>query len=98
MKKFLSILAFVLLSFIAVDAQKREQLFTLKETPAARASKSSIASVREAEIQVNFASMQRGGSTPLRIALFDGKTYEAMQLTSEGFETRGMDDFTWRGK
>src|ERR1041384_1589606 len=98
MKKLLSFFAFVLLSVVCINAQNRDQLFSLKETPAARVSKFSPATIRESEIEINFASMLRGTSAPLSITLFDNKTYSAMPLASEGFEMRAIDDFTWRGK
>jgi len=98
MNKILLPALLVLLGFTFVNAQSRDQLFSLKETPGARADKTSPASVRESEIQVNFASMLRGSSARLSITLFDGKTYQAVQELSEGLEMRALDDFTWRGK
>lgn len=98
MKKSLSIAVLILLGVVYVNAQKRNPLFILKETQSAKAGKTSIASIREREIQINFESMLRGASAKLNIALFDNKTYEAEQLASEGFEMRALDDFTWRGK
>jgi hypothetical protein len=83
---------------LSINAQDREQLFSLKEMRPASAAKSSIASVREAEIQINFANLLGRNSDRLSITLFNNKTYEAAQVSSEGFEARAMDDFTWRGK
>ncbi len=74
-------------------AQNRTKLFELKETPAAKVEKSSIASVRESEISFNSVNFRQNDS--LEITLFDGKTYEAKHLNTE---TRAMDDYTWRGK
>jgi hypothetical protein len=98
MKKISLITLSILISFVSISAQNRSSLFTLKETPGARADKTSPASVRESEIQINFAGMLRGSAARLSITLFDGKTYEAVQEMSEGLEMRAMDDFTWRGK
>lgn len=98
MKKTFLITFFILMGFGSINAQNRDQLFSLKEIPSAKPNKTSIASVRESEIQVNFESMLRGSSARLSITLFDGKVYEAAQEISEGFEMRAMDDFTWRGK
>lgn len=98
MKKILLILAVIFLCFAAASAQRRNALFVLKETPGAGLNKTSIASVRESEIRINFESMLRGSAEHLSITLFDGKTYEAVQEISEGLEMRALDDFTWRGK
>src|ERR1044072_497597 len=98
MKQLLLFFALVLLSVVCINAQNRDQLFILKETPTAASGRFSPAAVRESEIQINFASMLRGNAARLKITLFDNKTYEAVQLASEGFEARALDDFTWRGK
>ncbi len=74
-------------------AQNRTKLFELKETPAAKVEKTSIASVRESEINFNSTNFSQNNS--LEIPLFDGKSYEAKHLNTE---TRTMDDYTWRGK
>lgn len=74
------------------------KLFSLKEQPglASEANRSSIASVREAEIvfteESNTSLAER---TRLTITLFDGVEYQA--VVSE-VERRGPDDITWRGK
>ncbi len=82
------------------SAQKQVTLFSLVETPQARAEseKYSPASVREGEIVFQNNLIERENSESLLIPLFDGKTYEAIRNKSEGFEMRGADDFTWRGK
>jgi peptidyl-Asp metalloendopeptidase len=76
-----------------VEAQNRTKLFELKEIPAAKIEKNSIASVRESEIMFNFTSFRQNNS--LEIPLFGSKTYEAKHFQTE---TRAMDDYTWRGK
>jgi hypothetical protein len=98
MRKIFLLAIFTLAGLVAINAQAREQLFSVKEMRPAKAAKTSVASVREAEIEINFAGMMRGSSTRLSIPLFDNKTYEAAQVSSEGFEARAMNDFTWRGK
>jgi len=77
----------------SISAQTRAKLFELKETPAARSEKSSIASVRESEIE--FGSLSFRQTETLEIPLFDGKTYAAKLFRAE---TRAMNDFTWHGK
>ncbi len=96
--KQLLLFALVLLGVVCINAQNRDQLFILKEAPAAGISKFSPAAVRESEIEINFAGMLRGNTARLRVTLFDDKTYDVVQRVSEGFEMRAMDDFTWRGK
>ncbi|MGC2234863.1 MAG: M12 family metallo-peptidase [Pyrinomonadaceae bacterium] len=88
-------LAAVVFTSDSVSGQNRQTLFSLKESPQAKSvpEKSSIASVRESEI--NFNSLSAGESTRLRFPLFDGKIYEANRVESE---TRTADDYTWRGK
>jgi hypothetical protein len=79
-----------------VDA-RNACLFTFNETPKARpaAEKSSLASVKEAEISIDTATLLRPDLVRLDLPLFDGKTYRAQ---SEEIETRGVSDTTWRGK
>jgi peptidyl-Asp metalloendopeptidase len=80
----------------AVGAQSRPKLFALK-TPAATVAateKTSIASVRESEIEFNFASLRAGEDNVLEFPLFDGKVYRAKRFDTE---FRAMDDYTWRG-
>jgi hypothetical protein len=78
---------------VSAPAQTGARLFEIKETPAARTEKSSVASVRESEIA--FGSMSLRQAETLEIPLFDGKTYAAQQFQTE---TRAMNDYTWRGK
>lgn len=81
-------------------AQKRTPLFIFTETPAAKPEgvKYSPASVREVEIRFQGSSLARENAEKVSFPLFDGKTYEARRNNSEGFESRGAEDFTWRGK
>jgi peptidyl-Asp metalloendopeptidase len=77
------------------SGETRPALFSLKESPQARAEneKSSIASVRESEIVFNNA--QEIDAARLKFPLFDGKIYQAARVESE---FRAVDDYTWRGK
>ncbi len=78
------------------DAQTRN-LFELKEEPRARleAERSSVASLRESEIDITDFSIKANRARKLRFPLLDGKIYEA---ALSNFEDRGSNDFTWRGK
>lgn len=93
MKK-LSVLAILVFVFVIYSSgQNSVSLFVPKETANAKADKSSIASVRESEIEINrlnFAETLR-----LNFPLFDGKIYEAKRISTE---IRALDDYTWRGK
>ncbi len=82
------------------EAQSRISLFSLKENPQAKgeSGKYSVASVRESEIVFSNEAFRQENSETLSMPLFDGKIYEAVRNESEGLETRGADDFTWRGK
>ena len=83
---------------VKVDAQKgASALFSFRETPAARpsAEKSSLASVKEADISIDLQQLSRGTTPRLRIPLFDGKTYQAVNTSTE---MRDLTDLTWRGK
>jgi len=83
---------------VKVDAQKgTSALFTFRDTPAARpsAEKSSLASVKEADISIDLTQLSRGTTPWLRIPLFDGKTYQAVNTSTE---MRDLTDLTWRGK
>lgn len=108
-KLFLSLgfgLILVLAAFFASfyspesKAQNRVLLFSLTETPGAKAENErySVASVRESEITFQNNAFESENSEILNIPLFDGKTYQAIRHKSEGLEIRGADDFTWRGK
>ncbi len=74
------------------------KLFAFKEQPrlVSETDRSSIASVREAEIVfTDQSSASLVGRTRLTITLFDGVEYQA---TVSEVERRGLDDITWRGK
>lgn len=77
------------------NAQSAGLLFTVRETPQAKSEKSSLASVRESEIEFNWRNLRAGDAETLSFPLFDGKTYKAARFQ---IETRASDDFTWRGK
>lgn len=77
------------------EAQTGVPLFTLRETARAKAEKSSLASVRESEIEFNSPDYLYRSAETLSFPLFDGKTYKAVRLQTE---SRSSDDFTWRGK
>lgn len=96
-KLFLAIaISVVVLSFANLGAaQTRAKLFALKETPSVKTDKTSLASVRESEIEFNFASLSQTANGTLDIPLFDGKTYRAEQFQTE---LRALDDYTWRGR
>ncbi|MDQ3797994.1 MAG: zinc-dependent metalloprotease [Acidobacteriota bacterium] len=81
----------------AASGQNRVSLFSLKETPRARAEaeKSSVASIRESEIAFDFRSLGETESARLSFPLFDGVIYEAQRAA---IEIRAFDDYTWRGK
>lgn len=94
----LPIIAFAVLSTGAFAQGKRG--FSIAETPAARSAeqRTSVASVREAEIAVDAAAFLGGRQERLILPLFDGKTFGAKQLDSEGSEVFALDNFVWRGK
>lgn len=96
MKKLFWTLGLLVLTLnftFSAAAQNSAKLFEIKETPAARTEKSSIASVRESEIAFDSLSLRQAET--LEIPLFDGKTYAAKHFQTE---TRAMNDYTWRGK
>lgn len=82
------------------ESQARFPIFSLKEAPKAitDGEKSSLASVRESEIELAFESDSLKATSTIDIPLFDGKLYSAEQLKFEGMEDRASNDFTWRGK
>ncbi len=63
--------------------------------PAAEAARSSIASVREAEIAFGSSGQELARLSRLTIPLFDEKEFEAFVTQTE---LRAADDITWRGK
>lgn len=73
------------------------KLYSLKTVaqPAAEADRSSIASVREAEIDFASDGQALVRQNRLSITFFDGKEFEA---NLSDVEQRAADDFTWRGK
>lgn len=102
---FLTNFAIVLCIFFAgvVSAQKGSQnsaIFKILDSPkaAVEANRASIASVREAAIQIDPQAFRGGVADRIIVPLFDAQIYEAKRLAVNGFEFRGMDDFTWRGK
>lgn len=82
------------------NAQSEVSLFSLGATRTGLSDdeKSSIASVGETEISFNLVSRERVNSERLSFPLPDGKIRVAVQRRIEGFEERGENDFTWRGK
>lgn len=103
MLKFSSILfllAAAICSSLGVTQRSSAQpltsaLYAIQGDAKAVGDKSSIASVREAEITFGAIGQDLVRQTRLTLPLFDGKTVEA-ELTE--FEQRGVDDATWRGK
>ena len=89
----LGLLFVLVLSSQFTAAQNRAKLFEIKKVPAAKSIKSSIASVRESEISIDFSNFRQ--TETLEIPLFDGKTYFAGKTETE---VRAMDEFSWRGK
>jgi len=63
--------------------------------PAIGAAKSSIASVREAEITFDMSGPNLVAAENITVSLFDGKQFEARVRETE---RRALDDVTWRGK
>ena len=98
---FALVLAAVFAGFYSPESgaqsSNRARLFNLAETPHARAEneKYSPASIRESEIAFQDNAFESRNSARLSFPLFDGKTFEAIRLESEGLEARGADDFTW---
>lgn len=89
---------FMIAMVTSAAAFDSRDLFTLKESPKARSvdERSSIASVREAEIAIGRSVL--ANSSTVRFTLFDNKNFIANRLESEGFEIRGSENLTWRGK
>jgi hypothetical protein len=73
------------------------KLYSLKTVakPMAESERSSIASVREAEISFNSYGQDLAARPRLSMTLFDGKEVEAIAAQAE---QRAPDDITWRGK
>ncbi|CAN5737275.1 zinc-dependent metalloprotease [soil metagenome] len=97
MKHALSLASLILAAILLVSpavSQDKVRLFSIDETPSAVSDKSSIASVREAEISFAQSADLTSRATSLEITLFDGKSYT---VTPRGVEKRSIDDYTWRG-
>lgn len=96
---FLGLAAVVAFGSVAF-AQTKRVAFRIVEQPIARSadSRTSVASVREAEIAVDASAFQAGQQEQLSIPLFDGKAFDARRLASEGKEVFSQDNFVWRGK
>lgn len=80
--------------------QDHQSLFSLGGTLSylTEQEQSSLASVSESEINFNLASLSQIDSERLSFPLPDGNIHVAVRNKMEGFEYRGKDDFTWRGK
>jgi len=94
------VLAGVLALATGAFGQAKRAAFRIVEQPVARSAeaRTSVASVREAEISVDGAAFEGGDQSVLSIPLFDGKAFDARRLASEGSEILGQDNFVWRGK
>jgi len=95
---FATLLLSISLTYSDRVSAENARLFRIVETAQAKSieERSSIASVREAEVVFNTNVLKN--SLKLDISLFDGKTYEVKRLANEGLETRAPGDLTWRGK
>lgn len=89
------IFGFSFVNFTNAQMRNNKKLFNLKEVPQAKTEKSSLASIRESEIEFNFTNLAETDSETLNLPLFDSKNYQAKHFQTE---IRGLDDFTWRGK
>ena len=87
---------FSALFFVAIPAyaQGPARLFTLIETPQVADQKSSVASVREAQIRPAAEDLLSDAAGVLEIPVFDGKTFRANRRVQE---MRAMDEQTWIG-
>ena len=103
MSKFSSIFVLATVCVVLISSPRSSaqglapELYALKAVgrPVADADKSSIASVREAEIVFASGGQDVVRQERLTITLFDGKKFEAVVGQ---VEQRGRDDITWRGK
>ena len=96
-----SLLLFIAIAvFAASGLAQGKRVFSIVDSPTARAadSRTSVASVREAEIAVDAAAFHGGQQERLILPLFDGKTFDAKRLAYEGGEIFALDNFTWRGR
>src|SRR5690606_1941986 len=94
------VLAAVLTLTMAAFGQTKRSAFRIVEQPSARAAdaRTSIASVREAEIVVDGSALRGGPRSVITLPLFDGKMFDARQSSAEGSEVFAADNFVWRGK
>jgi len=98
---WLPVLSFTILTLTAISTVSQsgapQRLFVLKEEAAAARleDKSSVASIREAEIEFAPANFSGAAGERLEMPLFDGKLHTAVRSF---VETRAMDDYTWAGK
>jgi peptidyl-Asp metalloendopeptidase len=92
----MSVVFFAALIFIAIPAaaQGPARLFTLIETPQIADQKSSVASVREAQVQPGVEDFVSEAASVLEIPVFDNKIFRANRRHQE---MRAMDDQTWMG-
>jgi len=90
----LTLATFLLVLATAAGAQAPQRLFEISSTAAPAKERSSLASVREADISFGPASLAESGRERIEILLFDGKAYEARR---KDVEIRAIDDYTWRG-
>lgn len=79
----------------AAFGQASQRLYSIKEIPSAAKDKTSVASVREADIELFPGQLVTGEVERIEIELFDNKVFLARR---NGFELRAMDDSSWWGK
>lgn len=91
----LSVCGLFAVSSVAAQKANGKKLFDLKETPQAKAQKSSLGAKRESDIEFNFTNLSEADADVLDLSLFDAKNRRAKRSSTE---IRGLDDFTWRGK
>ncbi|KXK03275.1 MAG: hypothetical protein UZ17_ACD001001082 [Acidobacteria bacterium OLB17] len=89
-------------AFFAMNSfgQSQRAAYRILEAPSARTAteRSSVASVREATIEVDASAFREGRQELLTLPLFDGRSFTATQLAAEGSEIVSAENFTWRGK
>lgn len=98
MNRYLSVFILSVIALIFVTGTfaqtSHKQLFKITKSERAVSDRSSIASVREAEITFNTNDLIVDIAANFEIPLFDGKVYLAER---SGVEFRALDDITWRG-
>jgi hypothetical protein len=92
---FLAAFTFLLTFSSSGPAQGQVRLFSIRDVPAAVTDKTSIASVREADIEFPRGITAFREMNEAELPLFDGKLYRAARI---GTEIRSMDDHSWWGK